>query len=681
MSKKVVLIITLVLAVFFSTIQPFSIYADSFSDNYYELSYLTSSGSEYLISSIPGVYGKFEIEAEFQSVNATTTYQRYVGCQVASNNLRVPLVSRSSKIGFGYVSTYKNEYSYSANVSYIFETVLVSGSNTNSTFKVDNSLIVSQNYATAQTAGSNVYMDIFGYYQSTTNTHTPASSMTLYYLKRWDINGNLTHYYIPAMRKSDSKVGLYNQVNGEFIYTSNDNFSYPDPIPSRYTITTSVSPSGAGSVTGGGEYDANSTVTLTATPNTGYSFIRWSDNVYDNPRTVVVTQSQSYQAIFQQQSTPVDRYTLSLSVSPSGSGTVSGGGEYDAGSNVTITATANNGYQFSQWSDGNTDSTRVINLNSNLSLTAQFIQYIPPAQTYTVNVSANPNQGTVTGGGTYELNQIATITANALPGYVFASWSDGITANPRQIQVTSNISLTAYFTQDVSNQIILGVNMSLIDYESNDVYQYWGSDDGTKITFYPAAYDGSYPTGGTPLITNPSQIVTLDFVFNDDYIGSFGYTFYEPGGANIDSRTLYVNGSHASISFLYSSRYILTNSTITFRNLNNLVKKQSVTSGIYEGTQESIESEQALDNSNEDLSSTVNEFDELETGFNDDMNDALDDINTDVSLNDFGADFQSSAVWVSQQFNRLTANTPFGSVLGFSLLLGLSLLIIGKVLG
>ena len=57
-----------------------------------------------------------------------------------------------------------------------------------------------------------------------------------------------------------------------------------------YTLTVNVSPSGAGSVSpSGGEYDSGVTVTLTATPDSGYTFDYWSGSAAGtNPTTSIV---------------------------------------------------------------------------------------------------------------------------------------------------------------------------------------------------------------------------------------------------------------------------------------------------------------------------------------------------------------------------------------------------------
>lgn len=67
-------------------------------------------------------------------------------------------------------------------------------------------------------------------------------------------------------------------------------------VVQKYTITASGT---NGTVTGGGTYDYNSNVTLTATPNSGYKFKQWSDGVTSATRTVTVTGAATYTAVFE----------------------------------------------------------------------------------------------------------------------------------------------------------------------------------------------------------------------------------------------------------------------------------------------------------------------------------------------------------------------------------------------
>ena len=65
-------------------------------------------------------------------------------------------------------------------------------------------------------------------------------------------------------------------------------------------IGTSVNDTSMGSVTGMGTYAKGTAVTLTAKANSGYRFVSWSDEVTDNPRTVVAeVDGASYAAIFE----------------------------------------------------------------------------------------------------------------------------------------------------------------------------------------------------------------------------------------------------------------------------------------------------------------------------------------------------------------------------------------------
>ncbi|MBQ6237476.1 MAG: hypothetical protein IJK07_04580 [Bacteroidales bacterium] len=66
----------------------------------------------------------------------------------------------------------------------------------------------------------------------------------------------------------------------------------------QFTITANANDATMGTVTGGGVYDSAATVTLTATPNEGYTFANWSDGVTENPRTITVTGDATYTANF-----------------------------------------------------------------------------------------------------------------------------------------------------------------------------------------------------------------------------------------------------------------------------------------------------------------------------------------------------------------------------------------------
>ena len=81
-----------------------------------------------------------------------------------------------------------------------------------------------------------------------------------------------------------------------------------------------------------------------------------------------------------QTSTPADtpstdtQVTIATAVSPSGAGTVTGAGSYAPGTEVTLTATANNPTDkpFTKWSDGVTQNPRTVTATANATYTAIF---------------------------------------------------------------------------------------------------------------------------------------------------------------------------------------------------------------------------------------------------------------------------------------------------------------------
>jgi len=76
--------------------------------------------------------------------------------------------------------------------------------------------------------------------------------------------------------------------------------------------------------------------------------------------------------------------------------------------------------------------------------------------TYTLTLKVNDgNMGSVAADpqkSAYKKGDQVTVTATANQGYVFASWADGVTANPRTITFDStNITLTAQFVEEVTD--------------------------------------------------------------------------------------------------------------------------------------------------------------------------------------------------------------------------------------
>lgn len=207
-------------------------------------------------------------------------------------------------------------------------------------------------------------------------------------------------------------------------------------VNAECTIETLVTPEGTGTVTGAGTYPYGDTIVLIATPITGYEFISWNDGNTENPRTLVVTENQTYTAQFD-----IIQHVVTTVVTPEGSGTVEGGGIYPYGETVTLTAQNNTGYIFKMWSDEVFDNPRQVVVDRDTTYTAVFA----PLQ-YTITTGSDPEEGgVVEGGGSYPYGEPVTLTARPANNYSFLCWQDGITSNPRNIIVTGDATYKALF--------------------------------------------------------------------------------------------------------------------------------------------------------------------------------------------------------------------------------------------
>ncbi|HAQ17724.1 MAG TPA: hypothetical protein DCR40_00650 [Prolixibacteraceae bacterium] len=219
-------------------------------------------------------------------------------------------------------------------------------------------------------------------------------------------------------------------------------------------VISSSLPIAGGTTTGTGTFNQGSSVTLSAIPNAGYSFLNWTEN------GTIVSTSSSYQLTMAGNKALVANFTLSLVVtlssSPSVGGTTTGAGSFTPGSSVTLTATPNTGYTFVNWTEGtnivSTDAIYTSSLNSSRTLVANFV--LTSGITFTLNAIAN--NGTVVKNPTLaSYNSGATVQLTATPnsGYVFSSWSGDATGsvNPLTVTMNANKNITANFILDGIN--------------------------------------------------------------------------------------------------------------------------------------------------------------------------------------------------------------------------------------
>ena len=114
----------------------------------------------------------------------------------------------------------------------------------------------------------------------------------------------------------------------------------------------------------------------------------------------------------------------------------------------TLTAIANEGYEFTAWSDGNMENPRTVTLTNDTAFTAIFTE---TETTPTITVTVND---ATMGSATYTMDgNTAVLTATANEGYSFVIWNDGNTENPRTVTITSDTAFMAIFTASGSSSL------------------------------------------------------------------------------------------------------------------------------------------------------------------------------------------------------------------------------------
>ncbi len=140
---------------------------------------------------------------------------------------------------------------------------------------------------TSKTNGKQIFLPASGYYDGTEYTRPNAY-------------GN---YWSASLNTENPSMAQRPDFASDFVNTGN---SYRReglsvrPVQSAIKYTLTVTAGDGGTVTGGGEYFANRTATLTATANEGYTFKQWSDGNTENPRTIIVTQDSTLSAVFEE---------------------------------------------------------------------------------------------------------------------------------------------------------------------------------------------------------------------------------------------------------------------------------------------------------------------------------------------------------------------------------------------
>ena len=237
------------------------------------------------------------------------------------------------------------------------------------------------------------------------------------------------------------------------------------PITYSFALGTNV---GNGTVTSSipeGDYAPDTEITVTATPATGWKFVKWSNESTVNPLTFNLTSDVTIYAVFKDESVAPESYTFAFSVDGVG-GTVASdheAGTYEEGTSITLTATPQNAdWALESWTingtPAGTTNPLTITLTQNTEVVAKFVT----TKTYKVTVAVDGSGGTVKPTGYNKKSVLGgtSLKIEAIPdeGYKFDGWSDGESDAERTIIITQDTVLKASFSDIVYYKLTVDIS-------------------------------------------------------------------------------------------------------------------------------------------------------------------------------------------------------------------------------
>lgn len=232
------------------------------------------------------------------------------------------------------------------------------------------------------------------------------------------------------------------QVEWDFVYVAENS------TPVYYTLTTganiTLNPAG-------GTYLAGTTVEATANPPANMQFANWTGDASGtvNPTNILMDRNKSINAVF----TPiVVPYTLVIGSIGSGHTSPIGTQQYNAGTNVSVSAIADPDNYLAGWTLDGVEAGTInpfnVLMDKNHTLVANFAPIANP-YVLVMNGSLYGVTNPVAGTHEYTQNQIVPISATPISGYVFDHWlKDGLDVGKiTEIVMDGSHTLTPVFVQ------------------------------------------------------------------------------------------------------------------------------------------------------------------------------------------------------------------------------------------
>ena len=345
----------------------------------------------------------------------------------------------------------------------------------------------------------------------------------------------------------------------------------------RYTVT--VNTVGNGTATGAGEYVVGATATLTATPAEHYRFVNWTkgEDVVSTETTYsfVVTEDVTLTANFE----AIPQYAITVETSNADQGSVTGGGTYYEGEEVTIKATAVNGYVFEKWSDDNTDNPRTITVSEAAAYTAIF--KLAPARVFaydldvvdngdeTFTFSFVPNTNALSGRLIiYNGDTKAQIHEKSIAGAIVKGVKSEVVVSKSVMPTSGTVTWAVELTGEPVEALTL-----LSDPTKKSIYgfnrpQGVAIDNNPASDFFGRIYIALPKAGGTGYSDTNYGIVVMDpqhnrlksgVVANDDALGANGrYSMHRVAVNPTNGHVYYVRTSDNTEGVTGTAIYELT---------------------------------------------------------------------------------------------------------------------------
>ena len=301
-------------------------------------------------------------------------------------------------------------------------------------------------------------------------------------------------------------------------------------------------------------YHYGDVVTLTASPDLGWSFTAWSENAPGG--TISMFASNTVSATFTQ-----DEYSLNV-ISAQGTVTKSPNqASYHQGDIVRLSVSANPGWAFAGWTP--TLEGDQVTINGNTTVTANYVR-IEYALTITSEhgiVTRTPAQDIYYYGDVVRLSMVAN------PGWTFTGWTPALTNN--QLTITGNTTVLANFTQNVYTLTLRTSGTGSITASIPAPYHY---GDVVTLSAVPTAgwhfeaWSGDLVGTATPanIVINANKAVTATFardaILISGNVGIGGATLTYTGGTPVTSGT---DGSYV-ISVAYNWSGVVTPSKLSY---------------------------------------------------------------------------------------------------------------------